>query len=113
MKSNPQSPDELKAALAAIFPSLPRDFGAWGESVLAEAGPTCDSLLREFAEFLGRNIDQLPDRTLRRFAELVARCRSAGGPVAESFTRVLLPEAQADATLERLQGVLQDTVRRS
>ena len=40
-----------------------------------------------------------------------ARCRSAGGPAAEAFTRVLLPEAQGGGSLARLQSFLQDVRR--
>jgi hypothetical protein len=85
MRALPLSSAELKDALAAIFPGLPRDFGTWGESVLEDAGPTCASLLREFALFLERELDQVPERQLRRFAELVARCRAEGSPLAEAL----------------------------
>jgi hypothetical protein len=97
MKSLPRSSAELKDALAAIFPGLRRDFGAWGESVLESAGPTPQSLMREFALYLGRNAGRFPDRQLRRFAGRVARCREAGGPVSDALRDFL------EAMLEQVQ----------
>ncbi|MBC5786144.1 hypothetical protein H8N03_24610 [Ramlibacter sp. USB13] len=96
MKKLPATSAELKDALAAVFPGLPRDFGAWGESVLEDAGPTYASLLREFALYFERNADTFPDRQLRRFAELVVRCEQAGGPIAEALQACVVgPLAQA------------------
>lgn len=85
MKTAPASLAELKAALAAIFPSLPRDVGTSGESVFAEAGPTFNSLLRDFVYFFAREVDGFSDRQLRRFAELVLACSEAPGPLADAM----------------------------
>ena len=90
MKPVPETSAQLKGALASLFPTLPRDFGAWGESVLEDAGPTHHSLMREFALYFERNADQFPDRQLRRFAELVARCLAEGGPVADAMQACLV-----------------------
>ena len=90
MKTAPHSPSELREALAAVFPSLPRDFGSSGESVFVAAEPTYHSVLREFAYFFGRDLDQYSDRQLRRFAELVARSVAAGGPLADAFSTCFL-----------------------
>jgi Flp pilus assembly protein TadB len=92
MKSPPRSPAELSAALGAIFPSLPRDFGSSGESVLADADPTYHSVVREFAYFSGRNLNQFSDRQLRRLADLIARCVAAGGPLANAFESCFLEQ---------------------
>jgi hypothetical protein len=102
----PATPDELKRSLAAIFPSLPRDFGAWGESVLENAGPTCHSVLREFSLFLARNIDQSTDRQLRRFAQFVARGLAAGGELADAMQECLLAEAGQDGAWTRFHQFL-------
>ena len=85
MKAVPRSPSELKETLARIFPSLPRDFGSSGESVLADAEPTYHSVLREFAYFFARDVNQYTDRQLRRFAELVARSIATPGELGEAF----------------------------
>ena len=94
MKPVPETSAQLKDALASLFPTLPRDFGAWGESVLEDAGPTYHSLMREFALYFERNVDQFPDRQLRRFAELVARCLAEGGPVADAMQACLVVPLQ-------------------
>jgi hypothetical protein len=106
MKPAPQTPDQLKRALAAIFPGLPRDFGAWGESVLEDAGPTWHSLMREFALFFTRNVDLFPERQLRRFAELVVRCVEAGGPLAEAMQDCIVAPARAQPDLARFAPFL-------
>ena len=106
MKPVPQNPDQLKRALAAIFPGLPRDLGAWGESVLEDARPTFHSLMREFALFFVRNLDVFPDRQLRRFAELVARCVEAGGPLAEAMQDCIVEPARQQPELARFAPFL-------
>lgn len=88
-----QSASELRAALAALFPALPRDVGACGESVFEDAGPTFHSVLREFAHFFARDIEQFSDRQLRRFAELVVRSERAGGDLADAMKNCLLAQA--------------------
>lgn len=85
MKAPPRSPSELAQRLVAIFPSLPRDFGSSGESVLESAGPTFHSVLRDFAHFFARHLEQFPDRQLRRLADLIAACRAEQGPLAEAM----------------------------
>ena len=103
MKPVPQTSAQLKDALASLFPTLPRDFGAWGESVLEDAGPTHHSLMREFALYFERNVDQFPDRQLRRFAELVARCLAEGGPLADAMQDCLVtPLRQQGARFDAL-----------
>src|SRR4051812_3821802 len=106
MKRLPQSSAELKDALAAIFPGLPRDFGAWGESVLESAGPTPHSLVREFALHFERNADQFPERQLRRLAELTARCTAAGGPMADAFATCLVEPLRDDPRAARFMEML-------
>jgi hypothetical protein len=106
MKPVPQTSAQLKDALAAVFPALPRDFGAWGESVLENAGPTAHSLMREFALYFERNADQFPDRQLRKFAELVVRCIDAGGPLAEAMRTCVVDPARQDAFGARFQAFL-------
>ena len=103
MKPPPRSPSELAQRLVAIFPSLPRDFGASGESVLESAGPTFQSVLREFAHFFARNLDQFPDRQLRRLVDFIAACRAEPGPLAQAMDALLeeLRELQ-DARLQPL-----------
>ena len=110
MKKLPATSAELKDALAAVVPGLPRDFGAWGESVLEDAGPTWHSLMREFALYFERNVDQFPDRQLRRFAELVARCLAEGGPLADAMQACLVTPlrqqgSRFDALLEAARRV--------
>ncbi|MFL6692645.1 MAG: hypothetical protein ACJ8GO_06765 [Ramlibacter sp.] len=85
MKAPPRSPSELAQRLVSIFPSLPRDFGSSGESVLVSAGPTFESVLREFAHWFGRDVDQLPDRQLRRLLDFIAACRAEPGPLADAM----------------------------
>jgi hypothetical protein len=94
MKPPPESPALLKDAVAAIFPALPREVGASGESVFEDAGPTYQSLLREFVYFFAKNIDQFSDRQLRRFAELVARSTAAPGPLADAMETCFLAQLQ-------------------
>jgi hypothetical protein len=106
MKPVPQTPDQLKRALGAIFPGLPRDFGASGESVLEDAGPTWHSLLRDFELFFARNLDQLPDRQLRRFAELVARCVDEGGALGEAMQECVVTPAREQPELARFAPFL-------
>ena len=106
MKRLPQSCAELKDALAAIFPGLPRDFGAWGESVLESAGPTPHSLLREFALHFERNAGQFPERQLRRFAELTARCLEAGGTMADAFATCIVEPLRDDPGAARFMELL-------
>jgi hypothetical protein len=90
MKTAPRSPAELTAALLAIFPSLPRDFASSGESVISDADPTYHSVIREFAYFFAKNADQFSDRQLRRFAELVSRCTTTPGDLANAFDTCFL-----------------------
>jgi len=89
-KPLPHTADELAHRLASIFPSLPRDFGSSGESVLADAEPTYQSVLREFSYFFARDLDQYADRSLRRFAELVAQGVAAGGELEAAFRACLV-----------------------
>jgi hypothetical protein len=90
MKPVPRTPDQLARALVAIFPSLPRDFGVSGESVFVSAGPTYDSILREFAYFFGKNTLVFTPRQLRRLGELVAQALAAGGDLAEAMETCFL-----------------------
>lgn len=106
MKNVPQSASELRAALAAIFPSLPRGFGACGESVFTDAGPTYSSVLREFAYFFARDISEFPDRQLRRFAEFLARCLDAGGELGEAVESCFLEHTRQPRVQARLQPFL-------
>jgi hypothetical protein len=101
MKPAPRSPPELKDALARIFPLLPRDFGAHGESVLEDAGPTYHSVLRDFAHFFARDIDQFSDRQLRRLAELVARSMAAPGALEHAMDTCFLEHARQLAVVDR------------
>ena len=98
----PRTPAELKAALSAIFPALPRDFGDVGESVFEAASSTFPSVLREFTEFFAREMDRFPDRQLRRLAELVVRSTAAPGPLADAMESCFLQtlrELRVDARL--------------
>ena len=90
----PRSPSELRDALAAIFPSLPRGFGEQGESVFEDAGPTDQSVLRDFAYFFAKDIDQFSDRQLARLASLVVRAMAAPGPLAEAMDECFLAQAR-------------------
>jgi hypothetical protein len=92
MKTLPRSPAELTRALLAIFPSLPRDFGASGESVFVDAGPTYQSVLREFGYFFAKDLQEFSDRQLRRFGELVARSAADDGELGEAIRTCLLPQ---------------------
>jgi hypothetical protein len=107
MKTVPRSPSELAEALRAIFPSLPRDFGACGESVFVDAGPTHHSVLREFAYFLVKDVQEFSDRQLRRFAELVARSEAAGGDLADAVRTCLLPHIRQPQVQRRLAPFLE------
>lgn len=106
MKNLPQTPDELQRSLIAIFPGLPRDFGASGESVFEDAGPTFESLLREFAHFHARHAGASPDRQLRRFAQLLAGARAQRGALAEAIDQCLLPQLRAAGAAQRLEAFL-------
>jgi hypothetical protein len=104
MKAPPRSPSELAVRLTAIFPSLPRDFGSSGESVLEAAGPTFQSVLRDFVYFFGRDLDQFPDRQLRRLADFIAACRAEQGPLADAMAAFLDELRELDSP--RLQSLL-------
>jgi hypothetical protein len=107
MKSLPRSPTELSEILATIFPSLPREFASSGESVLEHAGPTYHSVLREFAYLLARDLDQFPDRQLRRFADLVVRSVATPGPLENAFNTCLLEHAPQLGIESRLRPFLE------
>ena len=106
MKSTPRSPSELRKALAAIFPMLPRDFGEQGESVFESAGPTYDSMLRDFARFFAKNADQFSERQLVRFAELVVRVRETPGPLDDAMAGCFLETARELRVHDRLEPLL-------
>lgn len=106
MKTVPCTPAELADALRAIFPSLPRDFGASGESVFVDAGPTYHSVLREFAYFLVKDIQEFSDRQLRRFGELVTRSNAAGGELGDAMRACLLPQIRQPQVQGRLAPFL-------
>lgn len=107
-----QSPSELRDALAAIFPSLPRDFGASGESVFRDAGPTCRSLMRDFLYFFDRDIDRFTDRQLRRLAELVVRLTAAEGAPADAIGACFLEHARR-VNIDRRFGPFLAAARRT
>lgn len=50
-----------------------------------DAGPTFQSLMREFLYFFGKDIDRFTDRQLRRLAGLLVRSTAAAGPLAEAI----------------------------
>jgi hypothetical protein len=106
MKPPPQSPALLKDAIAAIFPALPREVGASGESVFEDAGPTYHSLLREFAYFFAKNVDQFSDRQLRRCADLIARSTAVPGPLADAMETCLLAQLRQQKADGRLAPFL-------
>jgi hypothetical protein len=106
MKAAPRSPIELSDALAAIFPSLPRDFGSSGESVLADADPTFHSVLREFAYFFAKDLNQFSDRQLRRFADLVARSVASSGTLGNAFDTAFLEHTRQIGVDSRLRPFL-------
>ncbi|MEJ8839176.1 hypothetical protein [Ramlibacter sp. AN1133] len=106
MKTTPRSPAELADALIAIFPSLPRDFGASGESVFVDAGPTYHSVLREFAYFLAKDLQEFSDRQLRRFAELVERSQQGDEDLADAIRACLLPQMRQPQVQQRLAPFL-------
>jgi hypothetical protein len=84
-----QSPSELSDALARIFPGLPREFGEEGESVFHAAGPTYPSVLRDFAYYFQRNVDQFSSRQMGRFADLVVRCLASPPPLSTAMQTFL------------------------
>ena len=102
MKSLPRSATELTQALQAIFPSLPRNFGASGESVFVDAGPTFHSVLREFGYFLARDLQEFSDRQLRRFGELVSRAAADDGDLGDAIRTCLLPQIEAPEVQRRV-----------
>jgi hypothetical protein len=106
MKSPPQSPSQLADALAAIFPTLPRDFASSGESVLEDAGPTDHSVMREFSHFFSKEVDQFSDRQLRRFAEFIARCVATPGPLQDAVETCFLQQALQSRSAARFQPFL-------
>lgn len=111
MKTAPRSPAELSETLVGIFPSLPRDFGSSGESVLAEADPTYHSVLREFAYFFAKDLDQFSDRQLRRFGDLVARSMASPGPLENAFDTCLLEHTRQLGVEPRLRPFLAAAMR--
>ena len=106
MKSTPRSPSELRKALAAIFPMLPRDFGEQGESVFENAGPTYGSMLRDFAGFFAKNADQFSERQLARFAELVVRVKEVPGPLEDAVESCFLEPTRELKVHDRLEPFL-------
>lgn len=106
MKTAPRSPAELRDTLAAIFPSLPRAFASSGESVFADAGPTCHSVLREFADYFAKDLSHFSDRQLRRFADLVARSVSVPGPLERAFDTCFLEHTRRLGVESRLRPFL-------
>jgi len=106
MKALPQSPPELRDALAAIFPSLPRGFGEQGESVFEDAGPTYQSVLRDFAYFFAKDIDQFSDRQLARLAALVVRALETPSAVGSAMEECFLAEARQLRVYGRLEPFL-------
>ncbi|MDB5860034.1 MAG: hypothetical protein JWQ76_3723 [Ramlibacter sp.] len=106
MKRTLQSPSELRKALVAIFPMLPRDFGEQGESVFEDAGPTYHSMMRDFAHFFAKNIDQFSDRQLGRFAELLAGAREASGPLENAVETCFLEPARQLKVHDRIEPFL-------
>jgi hypothetical protein len=106
MKASPRSPPELTQALVAIFPSLPRDFGVSGESVFDHAGPTYQSVIRDFAYFFGKNIEIFSDRQLRRFAELVTQSVSQGGDLGNAMDTCFLQQMDQLRVRDRIAPFL-------
>jgi hypothetical protein len=106
MKNVPQSPSQLRDALAAIFPTLPRDFGVQGESVFEDAGPTFHSVLRDFAYFFAKDIDQFTDRQLARFAGLVVRSMASPGPLENAMETCFLEHARQLKVNGRIEPLL-------
>jgi hypothetical protein len=106
MKSAPRSPSELRDALAAIFPALPRDFGVSGESVLEEAGPTYHSVMRDFAYFFVKDLDRFPDRQLGRLAKLVVRALATPGPLENAMQTCFLEHTRQVKLARRFEPFL-------
>ena len=106
MKPLPRTPTELRDALAGIFPSLPRGFGEQGESVFEDAGPTCQSVLRDFASWFAKDIDQFSDRQLARLAALVVRALETPSPLGSAMEECFLAEARQLRVYERLAPFL-------
>ena len=106
MKNLPQSPAELRVALAAVFPMLPRGFGEQGESVFEDAGPTYQSVLHDFACFFARDIDQFSDRQLARFAGLVVRCMESPGRLESALESCFVEQARELKVYERIEPFL-------
>jgi hypothetical protein len=106
MKNLPQSPSQLRDALAAIFPALPRGFGEQGESVFEDAGPTYDSVLRDFAYFFAKEIDQFTDRQLNRFAAFVLQATESPGPLENAMETCFLEHARQLKVDDRIEPLL-------
>jgi hypothetical protein len=106
VKNLPQSPSELRDALAAMFSTLPRGFGEQGESVFEDAGPTYDSVLRDFAYFFAKDIDQFTDRQLNRFAAFVVRATESPGPLESAMETCFLEQIRQLKVEDRFEPFL-------
>ncbi|MCG2592752.1 hypothetical protein LZ009_08145 [Ramlibacter sp. XY19] len=106
MKALPRSPSELRGALVSIFPALPRDFGEQGESVFEDAGPTYQSVLRDFAAFFARDVAHSSDRQLARLAALVAGALETPDPLGVAMQECFVDELRQLKVLQRLEPFL-------
>ena len=64
------------------------------------------SVLREFAYFFCKDLQQFSDRQLRRFADFVARAETEGGELAEALADCLLPALRQPQVQGRLSAFL-------
>lgn len=113
MKRAPASPSELRQTLRAIFQSLPRDFGIFGESVIEDPSPTFQSVLREFVYFFARDLDQFSKRQIRRFADLVATGIETPGALEHALVTCFLEPMHQLGVESRLRPFLSQEVLRA
>ena len=90
MKPLPQSPDELRDALTAIFPSFAEVLEESEGSEFEGEPVSFHGLMREFAYFFGKNIDSFSDSQLRQFADLVVQASKKPGDLENAIDTCFL-----------------------
>jgi hypothetical protein len=89
----PQSPEELNAALVAIFP---RFCTAGPESEEPQCGCSISfhSLMREFAYFFGKEVASFTPKQLQRVGELLVCSVEHGGALENAVSTCFLEHAR-------------------
>jgi len=87
MRTAPATPDQLRVALIALFPTFEPEIDADSET-------TFHSLMLKFTPFFGKHIRSFTEKQMRGFADLISLAIESPGPLENAMSTCFLEHAK-------------------